>query len=161
MDELAIRFSRRARLAVSSLLKASHRCRSSVYFGRALHFCLKIMYEKLTKCPKLRILRGIYRKVNKISDYLRDIDNRKIPDFYTIIARKSFTFFGGGGTYPLPSSPLPSPPPLPISYAYAAETRLSGGKMTAKTPFYRPTPVRLPDSSCAAIAVPGECAANY
>ena len=96
-----------------------HRRRSSVNFRGARHFCPKIMYEKLTKCPN--ITRFLPEKLSKYPNfllYLPEIltNSRILHDFCPKNARILHNFpkyifpnFGGARA-PL----LPSPSPTPI-----------------------------------------------
>ena len=76
------------------------------------HFCRKIMYEKLTKCPKFTCY---LPEKNYQSFRIFMIFARKMPEFYMIIARKIFSdfvflfFFGGGARALLPAPTPPTP----------------------------------------------------
>ena len=94
--------------------------------GGPRYFCAKNMYEKLTKWPnftrflpeklsKYPNLYDIWRKISKIPEFYMIDFARKMPEFYTIIARKKYfpDFFFGGGRRGGARAPR-----YPISYAY-------------------------------------------
>ena len=96
-----------------------HRHRSSVNFrGGAQNFCLKNVYEKLTKCPNFRwfLPEKIIRIPKFFLIFARKIN--KIPEFYMIFAQNAWILHNNcpknifsrilGAHSPLP----------PISYAY-------------------------------------------
>ena len=72
------------------------------------HFCPKIIYEKLTKCPHFTWYLPEKITINRIPEFYMTFA-RKMPEFYMIISRKIlFPIFFLGGGHVAPSLPSPT-----------------------------------------------------